>query len=142
MTHKRQIIRHAIGTLLKQHAPAFDGKVYLNRSRPTEMTELPVALVYSLSETAANFTIDGYQHRGLTVIVEIRVRLVTGSDDLIDALCLEVEQAIALDPRLGGVANLVDIASTQIGIDGDGETRQMLASLTYTVQYETGPTGD
>lgn len=140
--HKRQIIRDAIVALLKLGIPALDGRVYPNRARPTEMTELPVALVYSLSETAQNFTIDGYQYRDLNVIIEIRARLGIGSDDLIDDLCLAAERAIAADPRLGGVANLVDIASTQIGLDGEGETRQMVASLSYTIQYETGPTGD
>lgn len=140
--HKRQIIRDAIVALIKQRVPAFDGKVHPNRARPTEVAELPVALVYSLSEVARAFTIDGYQHRDLTVVVEIRVRLGVGSDDLVDDLCLAVERAIAIDPRLGGVVTLVDLASTQIGLDGDGETRQMIASLSYTIQYETGPAGD
>lgn len=142
MTHKRQIVRDAIVARLLELVPGLDGKVFANRARPAEPGELPLALVYTLSESAQAVTIGRSLLRTLTVIVEIRARLAEGSDDFLDDLCQAVEKAIAVDPTLGRKAMSCVLGSTAIGLDGEGETRQMLAALTFTVQYRTDPTGE
>lgn len=141
MTHMRQIIRDTIVARLQHGVPPLAGRVFANRSRPTDPGELPVALVYALSERSQAATIKGALLRNLTVVVEIRARLSDGSDDFLDDLCRAVEIAIALDPRVGGAALYSELSSTAIGLDGEGETRQMIASLSYSVQYQTDPAG-
>lgn len=140
MTHKRQAIRTAIVAALGT-MPALTGRTFATRARPTEASELPVALVYTLNEES-DLANAGYDlTRNLNAVVEVRAAAAANLDDALDALCADVETAINTDPRLGGLATLAFLTGTSIGLDGEGDGRQAVATLTYRVRYETTPAG-
>lgn len=140
MTHKRQTIRDAVVAIIGT-VPTLTGRVVSTRTRPTDVKELPCAIVYTLSETSAPFSVSGTLQRTLSVAVELRISASDAIDAALDALCQSVEQAIAADPRLGRRAINTALTSTVIGLDGEGEVKQALATLTYTVIYTTDAGG-
>jgi hypothetical protein len=140
MAHKRQAIREAIVAILNG-VPALTGKVFANRARPTEINELPVALVYTVAEESDLANIGVGLSRTLTVAIELRAKAVGALDDVLDGLCELVEASMSAEPTLGQLAFLSFLRSTAIGIDGEGEARQALATLNYELRYETDPAG-
>ena len=140
MTHKRAKIRDAIVAILSD-IPGWGGRVKANRTRPTEIHELPIRLVYTLSETAALATVGRSIVRTLSVAIELRVAASSDLDAALDVDAQEVEAALAGSPKLGGLAMGLVLRSTVIGLDGEGESRQALATLTYDVQYQTDASG-
>jgi hypothetical protein len=140
VTHRRELIRDAIALIIGQ-VPALTGKVVTTRTRPTEPKELPLAIIYTLNETSRPFSIGATLERTLNVGIEIRITAATAIDTALDVLCQAVEQAMAAKPKLGGRAMRSSLASTVVGLDGEGENRQALATLTYTVVYQTDATG-
>ena len=128
MTHKRQSIRVAIATAIGGEA---------TRTRPTADTELPAKLVYTLREASGLVTVARSLERTLTAVVEIRASSTGAIDDALDALCETVEAAMAADPTFGRLAITSWLASTTIGLDGEGDTRQAVATLEYSVMYRT-----
>jgi hypothetical protein len=118
------------------------GRVASTRTRPTDVSELPCAIVYTISETSDVFSVSGTLVRTLTAAVELRISAADAIDAALDMLCESVEQAIAASRRLGGKAINCVLTSTVVGLDGEGETRQALATLTYTVTYTTDGNGD
>jgi len=139
MTHKRQLIRQRMAQTVGTVA-AFAGRVSTNRARPVDVAELPLATIYTTSESAepANAALD--LTRILDAVVEIRA---AGEDldDRLDQLSQAVESALAGDMRLGGLATYIQLTSTAIGLDRESQTRQAIAMLTYSVRYETSPAG-
>ena len=140
MTHKRQAIRHAIAAQLET-APALLGRVVTTRARPTAPDELPVAIVYALTESSSKATIGGRLSRTLNVAVELRASSVGALDDTLDALSLAVEQAMATDRTFRKTVIDSSLTNTAIGLDGEGETKQAVATLTYTVLYQSDASG-
>lgn len=140
MTHKRQSIREAIAAQL-QATPTLLGRVVKTRSRPTMPDELPLAIVYTLSESSDQATIAGDLTRTLSVMIEVRASSVGAMDDTLDALCAVVEQSMAADQTFGRLARNSFLSGTSIGLDGEGDSRQAVATLTYTVLYDTDAAG-
>lgn len=136
MSHLRQAIRAHIRQAL-QDVPQLGGRVSTTRTRPTQANELPCAIVYALDESAGYAGVSRSLRRSLSVAIEMRVAATDALDDVLDGYCLAVETAIGADPRLGGLALDSRLSSTTIGLDGEGETRQALATLTYRVDYFT-----
>lgn len=140
MTHKRQEIRDAIVGKLSAISN-WSGRVFANRTRPTEPHELPVFLVYTTTEEASVATVGRRLLRRLTVAIELRVGLASNLDDELDAYAKQAELAMAADPKLGSIVIDSHLTSTTIGLDGEGDSRQALATLTYVVQYQTDGSG-
>jgi hypothetical protein len=136
MTHKRQRIREAVVTILSG-IPGWEGRVHANRARPTEQAELPVALVYSLSEDSESISTGKTLMRRLSLAIELRTSVLLALDNALDDFAEAAEKAMAADPRLGRRAVDSTLVSTTIGLDGEGESRQAVATLTYTIQYQT-----
>lgn len=134
--HKRQRVRDHLVTVFSA-VPALAGRVFANRSRPTEAKELPVVLVYTLTEASEVATIAYDLTRRLSVAVEIRTSYSSNLDNALDGLSAQVELVVASDPRLGGLADASALAGTTIGLDGEGESRQAIATLTFEVIYQT-----
>lgn len=131
--HQRQIIRTQVAELLGT-VPLLAGRTFTTRTRPTDAKELPVALVYTLSETSELATMAGDLRRTLSLVVELRL---AGADDELDDLCALVEAVMSPGFNLGGTAFLSTLAGTVIGLGGEGETAYLVATLTYTVLYDT-----
>jgi hypothetical protein len=141
MTHKRQRIREAVVAALSA-VPGWEGRVHANRARPTEQTELPVALVYSLSEDSEAISTSNTLMRRLSLVIELRTTVLLALDNALDDFAEAAEKAMAIDPRLGRKAINSTLVSTTIGLDGEGESRQAVATLTYTIQYQTDGNGN
>lgn len=141
MTHKRQRIREAVVAILEA-IPEWQGRVFPNRTRPTEAAELPVALVYSLNEDTDVVTMGGTLQRSLTLSIEIRASASGAIDNVLDDLAQKAEKAIAADPRLGRRAIHSRLSGTTLGLDGEGESRQAVLTLTYIIQYQTDGAGN
>lgn len=140
MTHKRKRIRDAIVDVLNA-TTGFSGRVFANRARPTETAELPVVLVYTVNEDSELATTGYGLDRTLSVALELRGQASVNLDDALDDLCELAEAAINGDPTLGGLALVAHLVSTVVGVDGEGESRQALATLTYQVRYWTDRSG-
>lgn len=136
MTHKRKRIRDAVVAVLEA-VPGWEGRVFANRARPTENAELPVVLVYSLAEDSNEISTGGTLLRDLTVAIEARTNVSLELDDALDEMAAKVETAMAADRRLGRRAISSRLSGTNMGLDGEGESRQAVATLTYIVQYQT-----
>lgn len=141
MKHKRQLIREAIRDLLGKD-PVLKGRVTTTRTRPTETAELPVVIIYGLQETSERSTINRTLTRTLTIAIEIRASSAGALDDTLDGLCRTVERTMASNPVLSGLAIDSGLGGTDIGLDGDGEARQALATLRYAVLYQTDASGN
>jgi hypothetical protein len=138
--HKRQRIREAVVERLKT-VPEWLDRVVATRARPTEPKELPVVLVYTTAERSELATIQLDLSRTLTLMLELRTRAAEDLDAALDEMSAKAEAAIMADPRLGGLVTVSFLTETTIGLDGEGESRQAFASLTYEIRYETDPTG-
>jgi hypothetical protein len=58
-------------------------------------------------------------------------------DDDVDAIAVQVEEAIAGDFTVNGLAKTVILQSTEIDFSGEAETPIGVARLTYDVRYVT-----
>jgi hypothetical protein len=140
MTHKRQRIREAVVATLNT-VPGWSNRVFATRARPTEQKELPVVLVYTTAEQSELATINLDLSRTLTLVLELRAKAVGALDDVLDEMSEKAEAAMSLDPRFGGLVTVGFLRETAIGLDGEGDARQSLATLTYEIRYETDPSG-
>ncbi|MGF7160129.1 hypothetical protein FHS85_001752 [Rhodoligotrophos appendicifer] len=136
MTHRRQEIRAAVVEILKAAVP-HGCAVVRTRTRPTQANELPTVLVYMIRETSETSTLRGRLDRTASLLIEIRCAATVDLDDRIDALCEIVEGAMAAVGSFGRLALHSFLASTNIGLDGEGESRQGVAILEYSVTYRT-----
>lgn len=137
--HPRAVIRRAVRSLLAGETVA-GSRVEATRIAPYRRQELPAIGVYTLEET-----VDGESAltapRELTreLKLEIAGWVTPGSsvDDAMDALALQIEQAMEADPTLGGVAGDSILVSTTTGLQGEGEQLMGLVTLEYSVTYRT-----
>ena len=113
--HIRQQIREQFGTTLN-NLTTTGTRVHESRVYPLET--LPALVIYTKSETSSNF------------------------DDTIDTISKEVEEAIAADRTLGGLAKDCYLESTEIEFNAEGEKPLGYVSLTFLTNYyvkETNP---
>ena len=75
--------------------------------------------------------------RALSVTVDAYVRVTDKFDDDVDALCVQIEEAIANDFTVNGLAKDAVLTSTEIDFSGDAEQPVGVARLTFVVRYVT-----
>lgn len=141
--HVRQQIREKIGTTLTGLTTT-GSNVYQSRVYPLENINLPALVIYTKSETSEPIVIgtNRVMSRELSVIVEGYVKATSNFDDTIDTISKEVEQAIAADRTLDGLAKDCYLESTEIEYTGEGEKPLGYVSLTFLTNYyvqETNP---
>jgi hypothetical protein len=136
MSHARTQIRNAVTALLTGNTSA-GSHVYESRIYPLENPKLPALLVYTKQEVVADQSMSQprTQLRQLQLTVEAYVKASSNADETADTLALEVEQLIAADPTLGGLAKDSMLTSTDIQFSDEGEKPIAIAVLTYTVHY-------
>jgi len=106
--HQRQAIRTAVVAQLAFKTAAAD-RVFPTREVPWRKTDLPGIAVYSLEETKEP------SKRRVKIAVLIVVAVSEQVDDVLDALSLEVETAMAVDMTFGGLA----LASRYTGMEAE-----------------------
>jgi len=138
MSHVRQQIRDDIVTTLTGLATT-GSNVFRSRIFPLEQTNLPALCIYTKSETSEYDTIGLPRsvNRILDVAVEAYVKGVSNYDNTLDTIAVEVEEAIAADVTLGGVAKDAQITAFEADFAGDGEQPVAVGRFTVTVEYRT-----
>jgi hypothetical protein len=73
----------------------------------------------------------------MSVFVDCYVSVKDTFDDDVDAIAVQVEEAIAADFTVNGLAKTAILQSTEIDFSGEAETPIGVARLTYDVRYVT-----
>ena len=138
MTHVRQQIRDDIVTTLTGLTTT-GSNVFRSRIFPLEETNLPALCIYTKSETSEYDTIGLPRsvNRILDVAVEAYVKGVSNYDNTLDTIAVEMEEAIAADITLGGLAKDAQITAFEADFAGDGEQPVAVGRFTVTVEYRT-----
>jgi hypothetical protein len=136
MSHVRQQIREYFGTTLTGLSTT-STNVTESRVYPIENSKLPALVIYTKSETSEPIVIgtDRVMSRELSVVVEGYAKATSNFDDTIDTISKEVEEAIAADRTLGGLAKDTFIESTEISFNAEGEKPLGFVSLTFISNY-------
>jgi len=138
MAHVRKQIRDKVASILKSNVGLVQRRVYTTRVHPLNDTNLPAISVYTGTETSQrmNFGVTD-MIRELALEIDVYVRETSKFDDDVDAISVQVEEAMADNFTLDGLAKFVVLTSTQIQFDGDADQILGVAKLTYSVQYVT-----
>ena len=138
MAHVRQQIRNQIGTTLTNGVPLVSQRVYKSRVYPLTSAKLPAITVLTGSETSGLMVMGAKTlDRTVSIFVDCYVSVNDTFDDDVDAIAVQVEEAIAADFNVGGLAKTAVLQSTEIDFSGDGESPVGVARLTYDVRYVT-----
>jgi len=138
MAHVRKLIRDNIETTLTGLATT-GANVYQTRVYPIAEDRLPGLAIYTSSEATeyATLTPPRTQLRTLSVSVDVYAKAVTAYDDLLDAACVEIEEALYTDRTRGGSAKDTRIIAFDSDFSGDGDQPVARATLTVEVDYVT-----
>lgn len=140
MPHVRELIRDAAVSAL---AGIAGGRIYASRAYNVQQGELPALLVYTLSERSDAIRLSMAGARRLQRTLDLAVEVYASGasvDDALDALCVEVEEAMHASAAAGGLAALIEdmtLSATQVGLAGDGNRSVGVAQLRYTIEYHT-----
>jgi len=138
MAHVRKQIRDKVASLLKSNVSLVQRRVYTTRVHPLNDTNLPAISVYTGTETSQRLQAGVTDMiRELSLEIDCYVRETSSFDDDVDAIAVQVEEAMATKFTLDGLAKFTVLTSTQIQFDGDADQILGVAKLTYSVQYVT-----
>lgn len=137
MTHVRKQIRDKVETLLTGLSTT-GSRVYSTRLYRTESANLPCLLIYTKSENVAIDSLYPLKYeRQLEVIVDGVAAATSNLDDTLDAISLEVEEALAANHTLDGLAKDTILTGSEIEFNADGEkpigTIRLIFNVTYRV---------
>jgi hypothetical protein len=138
MAHVRKLIRDDIETTLTGLATT-GANVYQTRVYPIAEDRLPGLAIYTSTEATdyATITPPRTQVRTLTVSVDVYVKAVTAYDDTLDAICVEIEEALYTDRTRGGNAKDTRVTAFDSDFSGDGDQPVARATLNVEVDYVT-----
>jgi hypothetical protein len=138
MAHVRKQIRDRVASTLKSNVSLVQRRVYTTRVHPLNDTNLPAISVYTGSEASERMNAgETDMIRELSLDVDIYVRETSKFDDDVDAIAVQVEEAMANDFTINGLAKFSTLTSTEIQFDGDADQILGIAKLTYSVRYVT-----
>ena len=122
MAHIRKLIRDDITATLTGLTTT-GSNIYQTRVYPLAENKLPGLAIYTSSESTEYATINPprTQIRTLTVNVEIYVRGLTGYDNTLDQIALEIEEALYTDLTRGGYAKDTRVTGFEAEFSGDGD---------------------
>ena len=128
MSHARTQIREAVAALVTGLATT-GARVFQSRMRPQGEANLPCLLVTTDNEQIDS-TVDAILLRDLSVSIRGFAMGNTTLDDTLDQIALEVETAMASNPRA---------IFERVEIDFDDELEKPVGAitLTYRIQYYT-----
>ena len=139
--HIRQQIRDRVASVLTTGVALVSSRVYTSRVYPLSEAKLPAIAVYTSSETSnlMSFQPPTLQ-RSMSLTVDVYARAVDTFDDDVDAICVQIEDAIGDDFRVNGLAKQIHLISTDIDYNGEAEHPVGIASMTFEVSYVTSIT--
>ena len=137
MSHARQQIREKVASILTTANAA--AVISQSRVYPLPPNTTTAALIYTNAEVIADTTLTypRKQMRELTLVVEAVTRAVSDLDDEMDTLCVSIEEAIANNHTLDGLAKDTSLIDTTITHDFSGDAPIGNARLQFRVQYRT-----
>lgn len=138
MAHVRKQIRDAVVTALTGLTTT-GSNVFRSRIFPLEKTKLPALCIFTRSETTEfdTMTISRSTQRNLDIAVEAYVSATANYDNTLDTIAVQVEEAIASDVTLGGLAKDAQVTAFEADFSGDGEQPVAVGRFTVAVQYRT-----
>ena len=141
MAHVRKQIRDRIASVLSSNVSLVKRRVYASRVYPLTEDNLPAITVYTGSEVSSRLNM-GLKDldRSLSIDVDLYVRVTKTFDDDVDKIAVQVEEAIANDFTVNGLAKEAVLTGTDIQFSGDAEQPVGVAKLTFTVRYVTALT--
>lgn len=139
MAHQRQAIRKAVQAALVAASTSAGSRVLTTRMVPWHRSELPAVGIYTLEETVDDKASGPRElTRSLQLAIEAGVNHADdAADDILDALCLQIEQAMHVDFTFGGACSDSVLASTEIDVAEVGNRTVMVARMVYSVRYYT-----
>ena len=138
MAHVRKQIRDRMASTISTGATLVSSRVYTTRIYPLTDANLPAITVYTGSEVSNRLNMGlNDLNRSLTVDVDVYVRATSTFDDDVDAIAVQIEEAIAGDFTVNGLAKEAVLTGTEIQFSGDAEQPIGVAKLTYSVRYVT-----
>jgi len=141
MAHVRKQIRDRIASTLTSGVSLVSNRVYASRVYPLTEAKLPAITVYTGAEISNRLNMGlSDLNRSLSVEVDIYVRATGTFDDDVDAIAVQVEEAIAGDFTVNSLAKEAVLTGTDIQFSGDAEQPIGVAKLTFTVRYVTALT--
>ena len=138
MAHVRKQIRDRMASTISTGATLVSSRVYTTRVYPLTDANLPAITLYTGSEVSNRLNMGlNDLNRSLTVDVDVYVRATSTFDDDVDAIAVQIEEAIAGDFTVNGLAKEAVLTGTEIQFSGDAEQPIGVAKLTYSVRYVT-----
>jgi len=138
MAHVRKQIRDRIASVISTAVTLVSQRVYTTRVYPLTAANLPAITVYTGAETSALQTMGSRtMMRNLDVAVDIYVRATETTDDDVDAIAVQIEEAVANDFTVNGLAKSVVLTGTDIDFNAEAEQPIGIARLTFSVSYIT-----
>jgi len=136
MAHLRKLLRDQITSTLTGLATT-GNNIYQSRVYPLASNKLPGILIFSKNEEVEYSTmgLPRLQARTVSFTLEIYVKGLSGYDNSLDQICLEIEEALYADITLNGNAANLMIRDFSAEFSGDGDQPIALASMTIDVLY-------
>lgn len=140
MTHVRKQIRDKVETLLTGLSTT-GSRVYSTRLYRTETANLPCLLIYTKSEPVSVDSLHPRRYeRQLELVVDGIASATSNLDDTLDAIGLEVEEALAANQSLDGLAKDTVFTGSEIEFNAEGQQPVGTIRLTFNVFYRTAAT--
>jgi len=145
MAHVRKQIRDQFVTLLTAGVSLVSSRVYATRVYPLTQAKLPAITVTIGSESSGLMTMGATMgskslDRTVDIAVSVYENATASLDSAIDAIAVQIEEAIGADFTLGGIAKESVLTSTSIDFSGETEQPVGIATLTFSVRYVTSLT--
>lgn len=142
MSHVRKQIRDQFVSRLASAVTLVSSRVYATRVYPLTEAKLPAITVSVTSESSGIMTMGATMgskslDRSVDIAVSIYEKATATLDSAIDAIAVQVEEAIGADYTLGGIAKQSVLVSTSIDFSGETEKPVGIATLTFSVRYVT-----
>lgn len=138
MAHIRKQIRDRFVSVLKSNVGLVKRRVFPSRIYALTTPDLPAITVYTGSESSDLMTMGSRtMMRELMLEVDLYVRLNDTFDNKVDDVCVQIEEAIANDFNVNGLAKDAVLMSTEIDFSGEAEQPIGVAKLTFRVRYVT-----
>jgi hypothetical protein len=138
VAHVRQQIRERIVSVLTTNVTLVGSRVFGSRIYSFSEADLPAITVYAGSETSGLQTLGlKTSQRIVSIQVDAYVRATSDFDDDVDAIAVQIEEAIANDFTVNGLAKTAVLSSTEMNFSGEAEQPIGSARLTFDVRYDT-----
>lgn len=139
MSHVRRQIRDKVTDILKTGVALVRRRVLASRVYPLTAANIPAVLVYTRSEGSGLLSFGPAKSldRRLSLSIDVYVRATETFDNDLDAICVQVEETIAANFTLDGLAKEAVLTGTEIDYSGEAEQPVAVARLTYAIRYVT-----